>query len=390
MSSGAKVVTAFIRETTPGVTPTVGVWDLLRRASFGLAPTQNTNDNDEIGGDRMAQGVSRGTIDVGGDVGTKFRWNQHDAFLASCFGAEWLNNVLTMGNSRITFSVASYAEDVGIAQIARGCQVATLQIEIPNDGDITATVTFAGLDWETKGDDTSYFTSPVDAAGALRYSFKEVTNIRLNGVDGGTGFCVDTFNIQFDNNMQTQRCIGTGSAFAGANIPTTFTPSGQVTLSWSKAAWELYKKTFTGETVPFSFTLENAEGAYTFDFPEVQISGDWPDAGSTDIVQVQLDITAANTPPTITRAPKVAATAISVAPLTSSGAIGSTVNLTATLTPADSSDTVEWTSSDPAIASVASTGQKTAQVTRNAAGTATITGKVRTFTATSAITVTAP
>ncbi len=55
------------------------------------------------------------------------------------------------------------------------------------------------------------------------------------------------------------------------------------------------QKTFTGETVPFSFTLENAEGAYTFDFPEVQISGDWPDAGSTDIVQVQLDITAANT-----------------------------------------------------------------------------------------------
>lgn len=167
--------------------------------------------------------------------------------------------------------------------------------------------------------------------------------------------------------MQVQRCVGTGSAFAGANIQTTFTPSGQVTLSWSKAAWEVYKKTFTGETVPFSFTLENAEGKYTFDFPEVQISGDWPDAGNTDIVQVQLDITAANTPPTITRVPTVPATAISVAPATSSGAIGSTVNLTATLTPADSSDTVVWSSSDPAIASVVSTGQKTAQVTRNAA-----------------------
>ncbi|EPV0761311.1 phage tail tube protein [Klebsiella variicola] len=303
MSSGAKVVAAFIRETTPGITPTAGAWNLLRRSSFGLKPTQNTNDNDEIAGDRMAQGVSRGTVDVGGDVGTRFRWNQHDDFLASCFGAEWINNVLTMGNGRITFSVATFASDVGIAQIARGCQVGTFQMEIPGDGDITATITFAGLDWETKGDDTSYFTTPVDFAGALRYSFKEVTNIRLNGVDGGTGFCVDTFNIQFNNNMQTQRCIGTGSAFAGANIPTTFTPSGQITLSWSKAAWEVYKKTFTGETVPFSFTLENAEGAYTFDFPEVQISGDWPDAGSTDIVQVQLDITAANTPPTITRVP---------------------------------------------------------------------------------------
>ena len=42
------------------------------------------------------------------------------------------------------------------------------------------------------------------------------------------------------------------------------------------------------------------------------------------------------------------------------------------------------------LASVVSTGQKTAKVTRNAAGTATITGKARTFTATSEIIVTAP
>jgi hypothetical protein len=56
-----------------------------------------------------------------------------------------------MGNGRITFSVATFASDVGIAQIARGCQVGTFQMEIPADGDITATITFAGLDWETKG-----------------------------------------------------------------------------------------------------------------------------------------------------------------------------------------------------------------------------------------------
>ncbi|WP_267284355.1 Ig-like domain-containing protein [Klebsiella pneumoniae] len=34
------------------------------------------------------------------------------------------------------------------------------------------------------------------------------------------------------------------------------------------------------------------------------------------------------------------------------------MTLTATLTPADSTDTVQWTSSDPTIASVVSTGQK--------------------------------
>lgn len=389
MSSGAKVVTAYIRETTPGTTPATGTWNLLKRSSFGVGPSQNMIDNDEIGGSRMAQGRSTGTVDVGGDVGAKFRWGQHDDFLASCFGSEWNNNVLNMGNDRIAFSVASYAEDIGVASIARGCQVGTFQLSIPNDGDITATVTFAGLGFDTKADDTSYFSNPVDGAGDLRYTFKQVTAISLNGVTGGDGFCVDTFNIQFDNNLQTQRCIGSGNPFAGANIPTTFTPSGSITLSWSKDAYSAWKKTLSGETIQFGFTLENDEGKYVFDFPAVQVDGDWPDGGNTDIVQVQLNITAADTPPTITRAAVVPATALSVTPATSTGAVGSDVTLTATLTPAGSTDTVVWESSDPAVASVASTGQKTAQVTRNKEGSVTITAKARSYTATTAITVTA-
>lgn len=389
MSSGAKVVTAYIRETTPGTTPATGTWNLLKRSSFGVGPSQNMIDNDEIGGSRMAQGRSTGTVDVGGDVGAKFRWGQHDDFLASCFGSEWSNNVLNMGNDRIAFSVASYAEDIGVASIARGCQVGTFQLSIPNDGDITATVTFAGLGFDTKADDTSYFTNPVDGAGDLRYTFKQVTAISLNGVTGGDGFCVDTFNIQFDNNLQTQRCIGSGNPFAGANIPTTFTPSGSITLSWSKDAYDAWKKSLSGETMQFGFTLENDEGKYVFNFPAVQVDGDWPDGGNTDIVQVQLNITAADTPPTITRSEVVAATALSVAPATSTGAVGSNVTLTATLAPAGATDTVVWESSDPSVATVASTGQKTAQVTRVKEGSSTITAKARSYTATTAITVTA-
>lgn len=390
MSSGAKNTTAWIRETTPGTTPATGTWNLLKRSSFGLGPSQSMIDNDEIGGSRMAQGRSVGTVDVTGDVATKFRWGQHDDFLASCFGAEWNNNVLTMGNNRITFSVASYAEDIGVASIARGAQVGTFQIEIPNDGDITATVTFAGLGWDSKSDNTSYFADPVDNAGDMRYSFKQVTNISLNGVNGGDGFCVDSFNLQFDNNLQTQRCIGTGNPFAGANIPTTFTPSGSITLSWSKEAYNAWKKSMTGETMPFSFTLENDEGSYIFNLPAVQVDGDWPDGGNTDIVQVELNITGADVPPTITRAVTVPSTAIAVTPATSSGAEGSTVTLTANLTPAGATDTVQWSSSDPTVATVASTGQKTAQVTRVAEGSAIITAKARNYTATTAITVTAP
>ncbi|WP_421930370.1 Ig-like domain-containing protein [Pantoea agglomerans] len=80
---------------------------------------------------------------------------------------------------------------------------------------------------------------------------------------------------------------------------------------------------------------------------------------------------------------------MTVAPATSTGAVGSNTTLTATLTPAGSTDTVVWESSDPSVATVASTGQKTAQVTRVKEGSATITAKARSYTATTAITVTA-
>lgn len=178
MSSGAKVISAFIRETVAGTTPASGDWSLLKRTSWGVKPTQNKGENNEIGGSRMAQGATPGTVDVGGDVGTKFRWGQHDDFLASCFGAEWSGDSLTMGNERITFSLATYASDVGIASVVRGAQVGSWKMQIPNDGDITATVTFAGLGWESKADDTNFIKGePVDSAGKLRYSFKAVTGI---------------------------------------------------------------------------------------------------------------------------------------------------------------------------------------------------------------------
>ncbi|TFM29143.1 hypothetical protein ELX99_23765 [Escherichia coli] len=34
---------------------------------------------------------------------------------------------------------------------------------------------------------------------------------------------------------------------------------------------------------------------------QVQVSGEWPDGGNSDIIQVQLSITAADEAPTITR-----------------------------------------------------------------------------------------
>ena len=389
MSSGAKVSTAWKREITPGITPP-GDWNVLTRVSFGLVPTYNTEENNEIGADRMAQGTAQTTVDVGGDIETKLRYGALDEFMASCFGKDWVGNVLTMGNDRISFSIGSYASDIGVAAIARGAQVATMNFEVPNDNEITVTTTFAAIAWDDKADNTSFILNPIAEAHQRRYGFKDVTGLKINGVQlGEDNACVDSFSLQFDNAVQTQRCIGNGNPFPGNIIPTTFTPSGSITLSWSKTAYQYWKAQQTGDALSFEFTLNNGDGGYTFFIPEMEVSGDWPDGGSTDIIQVELSYTGRRVPPTITRLPApITIAAVAVTPATASVAVGETVDLEAVVNPVGASQLVTWTSSDETKASVSATGL----VTGIAAGTATITATSAadgTKTDTAEITVTA-
>lgn len=389
MSSGAKVSTAWKREITPGITPP-GDWNVLTRVSFGLVPTYNTEENNEIGADRMAQGTAQTTVNVGGDIETKLRYGALDEFMASCFGKDWVGNVLTMGNDRISFSIGSYASDIGVAAIARGAQVATMNFEVPNDNEITVTTTFAAIAWDDKADNTSFILNPIAEAHQRRYGFKDVTGLKINGVQlGEDNACVDSFSLQFDNAVQTQRCIGNGNPFPGNIIPTTFTPSGSITLSWSKTAYQYWKAQQTGDALSFEFTLNNGDGGYTFFIPEMEVSGDWPDGGSTDIIQVELSYTGRRVPPTITRLPApITIAAVTVTPATASVAVGETVDLEAVVNPVGASQLVTWTSSDETKASVSATGL----VTGIAAGTATITATSAadgTKTDTAEITVTA-
>lgn len=284
MSSGAKVQLAWIKEVTPGVTP-AGDWDVLTRISNGLIPTYNSEENNEIGFTRMSQGTAQTTGDVGGDIETKWRYGALDEFLASCFGKAWLGNVLTMGDDRITFSIAFHATDIGVSSIARGVQVATMNFDFP-------------------GDNISFIINAQPESSQRRFSFKDISGLRINAVQvGEDNACVDRVHLQFDNAVQTQRCIGNSNPYPGNIIATTFTPSGSTTISWSKMAFELWKKQQVNDAISLEFTIGNADGGYNFLIPEMEITADWPDGGSTDIIQVELNYAARRVAPTVTRLP---------------------------------------------------------------------------------------
>lgn len=386
MSSGAKVVSHIIAEVTPGVTP-AGTWDTLRLTGNALTPTVNTQVSDEITDTRLSQGSVATSIDIGGDLTAEFSFGSFDQLLEAAFYGNWTGNVLSVGDTRHTFSIAKGYDDVGVYGVFKGAHVSTFALDIPSDGKITATFNMACLDYVDS--ETPIVVSPNAPTTTPFLSNNNVGTILVNGQSLEGVACVSAMTVNLDNSLQTQRCLGSDSLGPGAHIATEAAITGSITLAWSKRAWQIWKNTFTRTPIGVVFPITDSLGnKYTFNFPAVEVDGELPNGGKRDLIEVTLNYTVAKVSPTITRVPFVPVASVSVAPATASIAVAATRQLTASALPAEAAQNVTWSSSAPSVATVSSSGL----VTGVAAGSATITATSVsdvTKTSTAAITVTA-
>ncbi|SNY42403.1 Bacterial surface proteins containing Ig-like domains [Pseudomonas sp. LAMO17WK12:I6] len=386
MSSGAKVVSHIIPEVTPGVTP-AGTWDTLRLTGNALTPTVNTQVSDEITDTRLSQGSVATSIDIGGDLTAEFSFASFDQLLEAAFYGNWTGNVLSVGDTRHTFSIAKGYDDVGVYGVFKGAHVSTFALDIPSDGKITATFNMACLDYADS--ETPIVVSPNAPTTTPFLSNNNVGTILVNGQSLEGVACVSAMTVNLDNSLQAQRCLGSDSLGPGAHIATEAAITGSITLAWSKRAWEIWKNTFTRAPIGVVFPITDSLGnKYTFNFPAVEVDGELPNGGKRDLIEVTLNYTVAKVSPTITRVPFVPVTSVSVAPTTASIAVAATRQLTASALPAEAAQNVTWTSSAPSVATVSSSGLVTGVTAGSATITATSVSDV-TKTSTAAITVTA-
>lgn len=387
MSSGARQTTLLIPEVTPGVTPATGSWDTLRFTSNTLSPKVNTQVSDEIGAGRISQGSVVSSADIQGDIVGELSYSTFDKLLEAAFYGTWNNDLLTVGDTRRTFTIAKNFNDIGVYGLFKGMHVSVFKLEVPSDGKITATFTLMGMDY------TDSETAP---AGTIKpptsTPFMSNVNVGTLLVDGRSlegEACVSAITVNLDNTLQAQRCIGTTKLGPGAIIATEAAITGTITLAWSKASWQIWKNTFSRLPISVSFPITDGLGnSYLFNFPALEIDGDLPNGDKRSIIEVTLNYTVARQAPTLTRVPFVPVTSVSVTPGTASVAVGATRQLSASAAPSGAAQNVTWSSSAPNVATVSSTGL----VTGVAAGTAVITGTSvsdKTKTATSNITVTA-
>jgi hypothetical protein len=300
MSSGAKVVSHIIAEVTPGVTPANGTWDTLRLTGNALTPTPNTTVSDEITDTRLGQGSVITSIDIGGDLSAEFSFGSFDSLLEAAFYGAWTNDVLMVGDTRHTFSIAKGYTDIGVYGLFKGAHVSTFALDIPSDGKVTATFNMACLDY-TDGT-APIVTAPNAPTSTPFLSNSNVGTILVNGESLEGVACVSAMTVNLDNSLQTQRCLGSESLGPGAHIATEAAITGSITLAWSARAWAIWKNSFTRQTIAVVFPITDSLGnKYTFNFPAVEVDGELPNGGKRDLIEVTLNYTVAKQTPSITR-----------------------------------------------------------------------------------------
>jgi len=371
VSSGAKVVSHYIKEVTPGVTPsapTAGDWKTMRLTGNTLSPTPSTQVSDEITDSRLSQGSVVTGLTIGGDLTGEMSFGTFDDWLEAAFYGNWVGDVLSVGAARHTFSVQKGYTDVNTYHLFKGVHAATAAIDIPEEGKITLTIGAQALDYE---DDTSSFvTSPAPASSTPFMSSLAVGDIEVDGVSLAGSACVSAMTINIDNTVILQRCLGSGKLGPGAIIETEAAITGTITLAWSQAAYNIWKEQINRTTFKVEFPVEDSAGnSYIFSLPAVEVDGELPAGGKRDIIQVTLNWTVAKQSPTITRVSATAVASVAVTPSAPTVAIGATEQMAAAITPSGASQAVTWHSSDLGVATVNSKGL----VTGVGAGSATIT-----------------
>lgn len=291
MSSGARVVSAFVAQTDKDVIPSSG-WKVLPNITNGLNNATTLTDSEMLNGTRIkAQGmVTSGEIT--GDISAELMYGTYDDFFAAAFWNDWTVAVpdttpsqLVIGDKRKMFAISKDFTDVNAFYAFKGVHVNTMNLEVTTDGIVKTTFGMMGLGYETKKDVT-YATSASPAVLGAKASGMSVGDILHDGT--AIGVCVEAFTFELDNQSEIQKCLG--SNMYGGNIHAMIAnASGSMTIAFSEKAYDILELQRTGGVMSIEIPIAFEDGTgYTLTLPKVQIAGDIPSPTGNELVTAEV------------------------------------------------------------------------------------------------------
>lgn len=295
MSSGARVVSAYAKQTGQSV-PKTG-WKILPNVSNGLTVSTEMTNSQILSGGRVAQKGMVTSASVAGDIETELMFGVYDELVAAAFWSEWQNNRLQIGTSKSEFAITKDFTDISVNHLFERCVVSNFSLEINTSDLVKVKFGMTGLGYQ-ESKTQSFAKTPAAAQDGIKASGLSIGDILINGVK--LDVCVESLSFELDNQTEVQKCLG-DNIYGGNVLAMLASISGSMTIAYSQEAHEIITNQMTGATLSLDFPIDFGQNKYLIKIPKFQVTGEIPSPSGTDLVTVDVNYTVVDESPIIER-----------------------------------------------------------------------------------------
>ncbi|WP_033841917.1 phage tail tube protein [Acinetobacter baumannii] len=303
MSSGAKIRLYACEEAVLGTTPANPVWYTVRRVTDSLTENVTTEDSSEVVDSRFRQGAVVTEAEVTGQLEFELSLGTFDLFLNVLAFNNWAANALSFGGGvRKSLTLVKVFEDIGQVFIYRGIQVNTGEMTIQTTGKITGNFGLVGSSFTRQ--QVNPVTNPIPASTRPLVSMPNVEKLLINGQSIQGKACLQTLTINFSNNLEAIRCIGSGKYTPEFYLEKMMDIEANASFMFSATSASWIDAIKTRDVFTLTFDITDTKGSkYSFNFPQLEVKeANHPDGGGDDIITVDINFAQVRTAPTIVRA----------------------------------------------------------------------------------------
>ncbi|MCG6648759.1 hypothetical protein GFB76_18530 [Acinetobacter baumannii] len=303
MSSGAKIRLYACEEAVLGTTPANPVWYTVRRVTDSLTENVTTEDSSEVVDSRFRQGSVVTEAEVTGQLEFELSLGTFDLFLNVLAFNNWAANALSFGGGvRKSLTLVKVFEDIGQVFIYRGIQVNTGEMTIQTTGKITGNFGLVGSSFTRQ--QVNPVTNPIPASTRPLVSMPNVEKLLINGQSIQGKACLQTLTINFSNNLEAIRCIGSGKYTPEFYLEKMMDIGVNANFMFSATSASWIDAIKTRDVFTLTFDITDTKGSkYSFNFPQLEVKeANHPDGGGDDIITIDINFAQVRTSPTIVRA----------------------------------------------------------------------------------------
>ncbi|MEN8941083.1 phage tail tube protein [Acinetobacter baumannii] len=303
MSSGAKIRLYACEEAVLGTTPANPVWYTVRRVTDSLTESVTTEDSSEVVDSRFRQGAVVTEAEVTGQLEFELSLGTFDLFLNVLAFNNWAANALSFGGGvRKSLTLVKVFEDIGQVFIYRGIQVNTGEMTIQTTGKITGNFGLVGSSFTRQ--QVNPVTNPIPASTRPLVSMPNVEKLLINGQSIQGKACLQTLTINFSNNLEAIRCIGSGKYTPEFYLEKMMDIGVNANFMFSATSASWIDAIKTRDVFTLTFDITDTKGSkYSFNFPQLEVKeANHPDGGGDDIITIDINFAQVRISPTIVRA----------------------------------------------------------------------------------------